>query len=134
MDSSSIQIPNSEIDRVSLEQGCLRITFSRAYLIKTMTGSTEKTLWWQAGDLVLEGAEAEHPLPSGPGICASGDIVDNIYTYRDMIPVPLDSRGYSRCELMLRDTADRIIVHGETVRLELADSPRYIRHIREPET
>lgn len=95
-----------------------------------MTGSIEKTLWWQAGDLVLEGAEAEHPLPSGPAICAGGDIVDNIYTYRDMIPVPLDSRGYTRCELELRGSEGRIVAHGETVRLELAGSPRYIRHIR----
>ena len=131
MDSSSIQLPGSEIENISLQQGCLRVSFSRAYIVKTMTGSDEKTLWWQAGDLVLEGAEPEQPLPSGPAVCDGGDIDENIYTYRDMIPVPLDSRGRTRCELKLRDSDARVVVRGATVRLELSGTPRYIRHVRD---
>jgi len=131
MDSSTIQLPGSEIERISLQQGCLRVSFSRAYIVKTMTGSNEKTLWWQAGDLVLEGAEAEQRIPSGPAVCDGGDIDENIYTYRDMIPVPLDSRGRTRCELKLRDSDEKVVVRGETVRLELSGTPKYIRHIRD---
>ncbi|ESQ09820.1 MAG TPA: hypothetical protein DDY14_16110 [Chromatiaceae bacterium] len=131
MDSSSIQLPDSEIGQIRIENSCLRVSFTRAYIVKTMTGSIEKTLWWQAGDLILEGAIPEQPLPTGPAICDGGDIDDNIYTYRDMIPVPLDSRGHTRCELKLRGSTDRIVVRGETVRLELIDTPKYIRHLRE---
>ena len=131
MDSSTIQLPGSEIERISLQQGCLRVSFSRAYIVKTMTGSNEKTLWWQAGDLVLEGAEAEQRIPSGPAVCDGGDIDENIYTYRDMIPVPLDSRGRTRCELKLRDSDEKVVVRGETVRLELSGTPKYIRHVRD---
>ena len=131
MDSSTIQLPGSEIERISLQQGCLRVSFSRAYIVKTMTGSNEKTLWWQAGDLVLEGAEAEQRIPSGPAVCDGGDIDENVYTYRDMIPVPLDSRGRTRCELKLRDSDEKVVVRGETVRLELSGTPKYIRHVRD---
>jgi hypothetical protein len=131
MDSTSIQLPGSEIEQISLQDGCLRVTFSRAYLVKTMTGSAEKTLWWQAGDLVLEGAEADQPLPSGPVVCDGGDIEENIYTYRDMIPVPLDSRGRTGCDLKLRGSDARVVARGETVRLELAGTPKYIQHLRE---
>ena len=131
MDSSSIQLPDSEISSVSLTAGVLRIDFSRAYIVKTMTGSTEKTLWWQAGSLVMEGAEAHEPLPEGAVTCDGGDIDDNIYTYRDMIPIPLESRGHTRCDLKLRNSRVRIVVTGETVRLEMRETPKYIRHIRD---
>jgi hypothetical protein len=131
MDSSSIQLADSEIATVSLADGRLRIDLSRAYIVNTMTGSTEKTLWWQAGTLVIEDAEAEAPLPRVPGVCDGGDIDDNIYTYRDMIPIPLQSRGHIRCDLRLRDDAGRIVAAGSAVRLEMRDTPKYIRHIRE---
>jgi hypothetical protein len=131
LDSSSIQLSDSEISDISLVDGVLRVGFSRAYIVKTMTGSQESTLWWQAGELIMQGAEAEQPLPSGPAVCSGGDIDENIYTYRDMIPIPLDSRGRTRCELRLRDTDARIVVHGETIRLAMVDTPRYIRHLRD---
>jgi hypothetical protein len=131
VDSSSIQLPGSEIAEVTLSDGTLRIHFSRAYIVKTMTGSAEKTLWWQSGDLVIDGAETQQPLPQGPMICDGGDIDENVYTYRDMIPIPLNGRGHIRCELRLRDRDERISVGGETVRLELRDTPRYIHHIRD---
>ena len=131
LDSSSIQLSDSEISRISLVDGVLRIGFSRAYIEKTMTGSRESTLWWQAGELVIEGAEAGQPLPSGPAVCDGGDIDENIYTYRDMIPIPLDSRGHIRCDLRLRDSDAHIVAHGETVQLALVDTPKYIRHHRQ---
>ncbi len=131
MDSSTIQLPGSEIAGVTLEDGRLRVAFSRAYIIKTMTGSAEKTRWWQAGELIMDGAEAQTPLPSGRFVCDGGDIDENIYTYRDMIPIPLDSRGRTRCALRVRDTGSTFIVHGETVRLVMRDSPRYIEHLRD---
>ncbi|MCF7983695.1 MAG: hypothetical protein K9L70_04775 [Thiohalocapsa sp.] len=134
MDSTSIQLPDSEIEDISLVDGCLTVRFSRAYIVKTMTGSSQKTLWWQAGTLVIRGAEALDPLPSGPAVCAGGDVDENVYTYRDMIPIPLESRGRTGCHLRLKDgndDADEVAIRvvGETIRLDMTDTPKYIRHI-----
>ncbi len=131
MDSSSIELPGSEVEFIELEKDTLRVRFSRAYIIKTMTGSTDRTRWWQAGDLVLDEAEIDGPLPRGPLVCAGGDIDDNVFTYRDMIPIPLASRGRIRCELRFRDTASSLSAHGRAVRLELEEQPKYIEHIRQ---
>jgi hypothetical protein len=78
----------------------------------------------------MEGAEAESQPRQGPLVCGGGDIEENVYTYRDMIPLPLESRGRTRCALEFRDTDEKLIVNGETIRLEMADVPKYIEHIR----
>ncbi|MEA3638370.1 MAG: hypothetical protein VBE63_00315 [Lamprobacter sp.] len=134
MDSSSIRLPGSELAEIRFADGKLSVSFARAYIIKTMTGSAEKTLWWQAGELLLDNAELLEPLPEVPSgdrlICEGGDIDENVYTYRDMIPIPLDSRGHCRCDLKLRGSDARIIAQGETLRLLMQDTPKYIEHIR----
>jgi hypothetical protein len=130
MDSSSIELPGSEIDAVTLEGGRLRVHFSRAHIVKTMTGSEERTRWWQSGDLVMEGATLAGELPAAPLVCAGGDVEDNVFTYRDMIPVPLDSRGRAGCDLRFEGSDDRLRVSAESVRLEMAGVPKYIEHIR----
>lgn len=130
MDRSSIELPGSEIDSVSLKDGRLRLHFSRAYIVKTMTGSAERTRWWQQGELIMDGAQAEGELPEGPLVCAGGDVEENVYVYRDMIPLPLASYGRTRCDLRFRAMPARLVVNGETVRLEMAGVPKYIEHIR----
>lgn len=130
MDSNSIELPGSEVEAISFKDGCLRIRFSRAFIVKTMTGSRERTRWWQAGDLVMEGARLEGGLPQGPLVCACGDFDDNVFTYRDMIPIPLASRGRTRCNLRFRGTDARLVVTGETLQLEMEGVAKYIEHIR----
>lgn len=130
MDSSSIDLPGSEIESIDLDDGVLRVRFSRAYLIKTMTGSVERTKWWQVGDLVMEAAEVEDALPRGPLVCSGGDVGENIYTYRDMIPLPLDSRGRTHCALSFEGSDQKLIANAETVRLEMRGVPKYVEHIR----
>jgi hypothetical protein len=130
LDSSSIDLNGSEIASIDLEDGCLRLHFSRAYLIKTMTGSNERTRWQQAGDLVIEGAEVSSTIPKGPVVCRGGDIDENIYTYRDMIPIPLTSRGHARCALSFEGIPEPFVAEGTAIRLEMLDTPKYIEHIR----
>ena len=130
MDSSSIDLPGCEIESISLRDGVLRVHFSRAYIVKTMTGSAERTRWWQAGDLVLEDAEVEGEVPKGPLICTGGDVGENVYTYRDMIPVPLASRGHARCALSFEGTEHKLVARGRGVRLEMIATPRYLEHLR----
>jgi len=130
MDTSSIELRGAQIDRIEHIDGRLRLHFPRVEIIKSMTGSAERTRWWQAGDLVIEGAEPLAPLPEPPVICAGGDIDENVYTYRDMIPIPLNARGRVGCELKLADSDVRIRVRGEALRLEMEGVPKYIEHIR----
>ena len=130
MDSSSIELPGSVVESVRLADGVLRIHFSRAYIVKTLTGSMERTRWWQAGDLVLEGATLEGDVPAGPLVCAGGDVGENIYTYRDMIPVPLNSRGQCHCDLRFVGIRERFIASGRGIHLDMAGVAKYIEHIR----
>ncbi|EIC22089.1 hypothetical protein Thi970DRAFT_02337 [Thiorhodovibrio frisius] len=135
MDASSIQISGSEIAGASPEalqgDGSFRLQFTRALILKTMTGSAEQTRWWQAGELLIGGVErVEGELPGVPAVCERGDIDDNQYTYRNMIPIPLKSRGQIRLELHLRDREEPLIVTGGTIELALRDTPKYIEHIR----
>lgn len=126
----SIDLHGSQVSSIELEGATLRLRFSKAFLIKTMTGSNERTRWWQAGDLVIDDPDLSTPLPSGPLVCQGGDIEDNIYTYRDMIPVPLNSRGHARCRLNFEGLSEPLEASGRGVRLEMQDIPRYIEHIR----
>ena len=130
MDSTSIELPGSKIAAVDVEGDVIRVVFEPAYLVKTMTGSVERTRWWQNGALVFDGAELDEdqPLPDLPAACSGGDVGENVYTYRDMIPVPLDSQGHAHCALQVGDRM--ICVQAAAVRLEMDGVPKYIEHLR----
>ena len=134
MDSASIELSGSEMTSIHRgDDGTLRIHFARAIIIKTMTGSRERTRWWQAGDLVLEEAELAvkgEDLPVGPLICAGGDIEDNIFTYRDMIPLPLNSRGRIGCDLGFQALDYRLRAKASAIRLEMEGVAKYVEHLR----
>jgi len=131
VDSTSIALPGSKISAVTVDGDTVRVHFEPAYLIKHMTGSVERTRWWQNGALVFDGAtlDPESPLPALPVACRGGDVGENVYTYRDMVPVPLESRGRAYCALKTVDEG-LIRVEGTGVRLEMVDVPKYIEHLR----
>jgi hypothetical protein len=131
MDISYIDLTGSQIESISAASSELRIAFSRAYIIKSMTGSAERTRWWQAGVLILAGVDDQPELPSGPLICSGGDIDENVYTYRDMIPIPFTSRGTIRCTLRFAGRDAPLVVEGRSVRLELDGVPKYLEHLRD---
>ena len=130
MDTTSIDLPGSEVESISFADGKMTLRFSRALIIKTMTGSRERTRWWQAGEMIIDGARVEGEPPECPCICDGGDVGENIYTYRDMIPLPLNSRGRSHCDLRFRGSEHRLRVEGESLILNMEDRPHYIEHIR----
>lgn len=130
MEISSIVLSGSEVESIGIEDDNLILRFSRAYIIKTISGSKERTKWWQAGDLVFEQAEVEGDLPGCPAVCAGGDVGENIYTYRDMIQIPLQGEGAAHCDLRFEGTEDRLKVRSARVRLRMQDRPRYVEHIK----
>ncbi len=130
MDSTTVDLPGSEIESVSMEDGKLIVRFSRAYLIKTLSGSAERTRWWQAGALILDDAEVDGELPDCPCVCDGGDVGENVYTYRDMLPIPLDSKGRAHCALKIRGRDELLRAQAGGVRLAMDDRPHYIEHLR----
>lgn len=130
MDSSTIELVGSNIQEVAIDGGAVRVRFAPAYIVKTLTGSVERTRWWQNGELVFDGASVEGDLPALPAICLGGDVGENVYTYRDMIPIPLRSRGHVRCDLRVEGSEARIRVSGAAVDLRMEDVPKYIEHVR----
>lgn len=131
MDSSSIELSGSNVESIQVEEDRVVVRFSRAIIVKTMSGSAERTRWWQAGELVFEAARLVKGMPPEcPCVCAGGDVAENIYTYRDMIPIPLDSRGRAHCDLCFEGTDKRLVVEAESVSLKMEDRPHYIEHIR----
>ncbi|MDJ0805195.1 MAG: hypothetical protein QNJ78_00010 [Gammaproteobacteria bacterium] len=129
MDSSTIDLPGSEIASITLNDGVLSVNFSRAIIIKTMSGSEERTRWWQTGALVFEDAEVEGELPTCPCVCAGGDVGENVYTYRDMLPLPLESQGRAHCDLRFTDQSVTLKATASGVKLMMEDRPQYIEHI-----
>jgi hypothetical protein len=130
VDSSQIELNGSEIRSIDCADGVMHIRFARALIVKTMTGSRERTRWWQAGELVLEGVVSVTALPQGPLICAGGDLDANVFTYRDLVPIPFSCRGHIRCVLRLDGLPEPVIAEAASVRLEMAAVPKYIEHIR----
>ena len=130
MDSSNIELGGSQIAGVTVEGGVVRVRFEPAYIVKSMTGSAERTRWWQNGELVFSGAELDGELPPLPASCAGGDVGENVYTYRDMIPLPLQSRGHVRCDLRVEGSDRHIRVVGAAIDLRLEGVPKYIEHVR----
>jgi len=131
MDSSNIELPGCEIESISQQDGKVSINFSRAIIIKTMSGSEERTRWWQAGALVFDEAELEGDIPDCPCVCIGGDVGENVYTYRDMLPIPLQSSGRAHCDLKFKDRAEPLKLVATGVELVMQDRPQYIEHIRE---
>ncbi len=131
MDLTSIELPGSNIVEIKTVDEQVRVRFEPAYLIKTMTGSEERTKWRQNIELVFENAELlEGGTLNFPAKCTGGDVGENIYTYRDMIPVPLESKGQAHCDLGVEGNSLRIKVQAEAVQLVREGMPKYIEHLR----
>jgi hypothetical protein len=137
LDSSYIELPGTRIGTVSRDGATVRVRLEPALIIKRMTGSKERTRWRQDGTLILEGvptgpggAPTHSDRLDGPRICTTGTIDDNLYSYRDMIPIPWISRGRIRCELALEGQTPPLTIDATAVRLEMEGVPKYIEHLR----
>jgi len=73
MDLTSIELPGSKITDIKFVDDEIRIRFEPAYLIKTMTGSDERTKWRQNIELVFEKGELWSFQP-----CAVGEMLEKI--------------------------------------------------------
>ena len=129
MESSTIELPGSEIAAVTQDGDTISIHFQRVIIIKSMTGAFERTRWWQAGELVFDKARFVDEQPVFPAVCSGGDVGEGVYTYRNMIPVPLQSHAASHCDLafeekvvlyrVVQEALNNISKHAEADHVEI---------------
>ncbi|MGD2137372.1 MAG: hypothetical protein PVJ66_02155 [Gammaproteobacteria bacterium] len=128
--SHKIQLPGAQLESIEQNGDSITLHFSRIQLIQEMENAFEDSLWTQAVRLTVEGVTLDGELPAFPCEIAGGDMINNIYTYRDHAPLPIDWRGEVRCTFTVAGTNAGFSIAGEAMQLERLGHPRYIRHIK----
>jgi hypothetical protein len=128
--TSILQIPGAHLE--SIEQGNNEITlhFSQVQLLQEMEAAIEDSLWTQAINLTIRDIGIEGELPECPCVIKGGDMINNIFTYRDHAPLPINWQGEVRCTLTVADSGAKFSIDGESMQLEQIGNPRYIKHIK----
>jgi hypothetical protein len=128
--TNTLQLPGAELESIEQTDNEITLHFSQVQLVQEMEGAIEDSLWTQAVRLVVRDIDIEGELPACPCVIKGGDMIDNIFTYRDHAPLPINWRGEVRCKLTVADTGTTFSIDGESMQLEQIDHPRYIRHIK----
>ena len=117
--TSSLQLPGAQLERIERGDDEITLHFSLVHLVQVMESTIQDTLWKQACDLVIRSVAIEGELPPCPCEIHGGDMINNIYTYRDHAPLPIDWSGSGAV----------FSIDGVSMQMEMIDHPRYIRHI-----
>ena len=124
-----LQLPGAQLESIEQNGDTVKLGFSLVHLVQEMEGAIEDSLWTQAIKLTVTGAEISGELPDCPCEIAGGDLVNNIFTYRDHAPLPIDWHGETRCILKVSDN-NSFTIEGDSIQVEQIDLPRYIKHVR----
>jgi hypothetical protein len=125
-----LQLPEAQLARIE-QSGDERITldFSRVYLVQVMEDAFEDSLWTQAVRLTLEDCEIAGELPTCPCELQGGELTNNIYTWRNLVPLPIRWRGDTGCKLIVAGSGATCTIRANRMALEQIDYPRYLRRI-----
>jgi hypothetical protein len=127
--TSSIQLPGAQLERIERGDNEIILHFSLVHLVQVMEGAFQDSLWQQACNLVIRNAEIDGELPACPCEIRGGDMTNNIYTYRDHAPLPIDWKGSVGCKFTIAGSGAVFSIDANAMRMEMIDHPRYIRHI-----
>ena len=126
-----LQLPEALLESIDRDgDDSITLHFSKVFLVQEMEGAIDDSLWTQAISLTIRDIEIDGELPDCPCEIDGGDMTNNIYTYRDHAPLPIDWRGDVQCKLVTRDSGSSVTISGKSMQLEQIDHPRYIRHIK----
>lgn len=128
--SDTLQIPGARLEKIETGENTITLHLSGVNIVRVMEGAFEDTLWSQDCRLTILGATLDEELPECPCDLQGGDLTDNIFTYRDHAPLPIDWRGAVGCTFTLADSGMVFSIAGESMQLERIDHPRYIKHIK----
>jgi hypothetical protein len=128
--SYTLQLPEARLESIERDADAITLRFSRVQLVQEMENAFEDSLWTQAVNLTIGDYSLDGELPACPCEISGGDITNNIYTYRDHAPLPINWRGEVRCSLKVAGSDAVFSISGNTMQLEQLETPRYIRHIK----
>ena len=128
--SYTLQLPEARLESIDRDAGTITLRFSQVFLVQEMENAFDDSLWTQAVNLTISDYSLHGELPDCPCVISGGDITDNIYTYRDHAPLPINWRGDVRCTLKVAGSHAVFSINGNSMQLEQLETPRYIRHIK----
>ena len=128
--SYTLQLPEARLESIDRDADTITLRFSQVYLVQEMENAFEDSLWTQAVNLSIRDYSLDGELPACPCEISGGDITNNIYTYRDHAPLPINWRGDVRCTLKVAGSDAAFTISGDSMQLEQIATPRYIRHIK----
>ncbi len=129
--SYTLQLPDALLESIDRDADAITLHFSEVQLVQEMENAFDDSLWTQAVNLTIGGDYSlDGELPACPCEISGGDIVNNIYTYRDHAPLPINWRGDVRCTLKIAGSDAVFSISGNTMQLEQLETPRYLRHIK----
>ena len=128
--SYTLQLPEARLESIDRDADAITLHFSQVYLVQEMENTFEDSLWTQAVNLGIRDYSLDGELPACPCEISGGDITNNIYTYRDHTPLPINWRGDVRCTLKIAGSDTAFSISGASMQLEQIETPRYIRHIK----
>jgi hypothetical protein len=128
--SYTLQLPEARLESIDRDADAITLRFSQVFLVQEMENAFEDSLWTQAVNLGIRDYSLDGELPACPCEISGGDITNNIYTYRDHAPLPIDWRGDVRCTLKIAGSDAVFSISGAAMQLEQLETPRYIRHIK----
>jgi hypothetical protein len=126
----TLQLPEARLESIDRDADAITLRFSQVYLVQEMENAFEDSLWTQAVNITVKNYSLDGELPDCPCEISGGDITNNIYTYRDHAPLPINWRGDVRCSLRVAGSDAGFSISGNTMQLEQIETPRYIRHIK----
>jgi hypothetical protein len=129
--TQTLQLPGAELKSIDRNgDDSITLHFSKVFLVQDMEGAIEDSLWTQAVTLTIRDIEINGELPDCPCEISGGDLTNNIYTYRDHAPLPIDWRGEVFFKLAIAGKEESVMISGASMQLEQIDHPRYIKHTK----
>jgi len=128
--SYTLQLPEARLESIDRDADAITLHFSQVQLVQEMENAFEDSLWTQAVNLSIRDYSLDGELPACPCEISGGDITNNIYTYRDHAPLPINWRGDVRCTLKVAGSDAVFSITGNSMQLEQLETPRYIRHFK----
>jgi hypothetical protein len=122
----AIEIHDSVLDALSLDNGDAVLRFSHLYIHETegVPGIDAGTGWSQEGKLTISGAVVEGSFSEWPPALHKGQIAVDGTVYENEIPISLNVVG--KIELRLQSWSDVIFIIGKGAKLELVGEATYL--------
>ena len=125
----AIEIHDSVLDALSLENGDAVLHFSHLYIHETegVPGVDAGTGWSQEGNLTIRNAVVEGSFSEWPADLHKGQIAVDDTVYENEIPISLNVQG--KIELRLQSWSDVILIIGKGAKLELVGEATYLEEV-----